>query len=174
MDLNEARTLTLEKMDENGLLPDWSFGWSRSVRYAGMTRPLRYDENRRIVPFKRLELSKPITEINDREQVLDTIYHEIAHAIVGGKHHHDRVWKAKARELGAVPTPAGLGHGYVAPLSKYVARHLCGAEFKRNRLPQDRRYCNRCAPKFGYGEESVLIWERRDNGMLALTAHIAA
>ena len=170
MDTAKAEQMMLEALDLYGLHPEWTFRWTHSVKVAGQVK--MGFKNGELV--RLIEMSKPITEINAVDQVMDTVWHEIAHILVGLEHHHNHVWQAKARELGAVPRPAGLASGYTAPPSKYVAYHLCGAEFKRNRLPDTRRYCNRCAPKFGYGEESVLVWERRDNGMLALTAHIAA
>lgn len=37
-------------------------------------------------------------------EVIDTIRHEVAHAIVGTEHGHNDIWKAKAVELGAAPT----------------------------------------------------------------------
>ena len=49
-----------------------------------------------------LYLVKPI-KINyqpAQEDIQDTILHEIAHAIVGPKHGHDKVWKVMASKLG--------------------------------------------------------------------------
>lgn len=174
MDLTEAENLMRDKMDEHGLAPQWSFGWSRTVRFAGMTRWNRKLSNGRIVPLFKIELSKPITELADREHVIDTMHHEIAHALVGAGHSHDHVWQAKARELGAVPNLHGPRTGYRIPPSKYVSRHDCGLEYNRNRLPSERRYCAKCVKVHGFSDLSVLVWERRDNGMLALTANISA
>ena len=39
----------------------------------------------------------------DEKHVLDTILHEIAHALVGSHHKHDAVWKAKCKEIGCDP-----------------------------------------------------------------------
>ena len=41
-----------------------------------------------------------------KEEIVDTILHEIAHAIVGSKHGHDAVWKAVARRIGLPQRPA--------------------------------------------------------------------
>jgi len=43
-------------------------------------------------------------DIHDDESVIDTIKHEIAHALVGHTHGHDEVWKAKAKEIGCINT----------------------------------------------------------------------
>ena len=34
------------------------------------------------------------------EEVKNTLLHEIAHALVGPGHRHNRVWRQKAREIG--------------------------------------------------------------------------
>lgn len=49
---------------------------------------------------QEISLSKPITEINPVEQVLNTILHEIAHVLVGANHGHDDIWRSKALEIG--------------------------------------------------------------------------
>lgn len=41
-------------------------------------------------------------------EIKDTILHEIAHAIVGIENMHNKVWKEKAKELGARPSRYGL------------------------------------------------------------------
>jgi hypothetical protein len=42
-------------------------------------------------------------DIHPADEVRDTIYHELAHAIVGPGHGHDSVWATVAEELGAKP-----------------------------------------------------------------------
>ncbi len=49
---------------------------------------------------KRISLSWQYSLNASAAERLDTILHEIAHALVGPSHNHDRVWKAKAREIG--------------------------------------------------------------------------
>lgn len=39
--------------------------------------------------------------VDDGRDLTDVILHEIAHALVGPKHDHDEVWKAKAIRIGA-------------------------------------------------------------------------
>ena len=49
--------------------------------------------------------NKYIASYEDYEEdIKDTVLHEIAHAIVGGIHHHDCVWKACCNKIGAEPT----------------------------------------------------------------------
>jgi len=66
-----------------------------------------------------IRLSKPLIEANDEVQVRDTILHEIAHALVGPGHGHDKVWQAQARKVGANPK-ATCADGKIAALPKYI------------------------------------------------------
>lgn len=48
--------------------------------------------------------NKYIASYKDHEEdIKDTVLHEIAHAIVGGRHHHDCVWKACCNKMGCKP-----------------------------------------------------------------------
>ena len=51
-------------------------------------------------------ISRYHIEHGTRREILDTIRHEIAHAIVGPGHGHGYVWQVKAQELGAIPKPS--------------------------------------------------------------------
>ena len=48
---------------------------------------------------KEIGLSRYFIGLNDESKVRNTILHEIAHALTPG-HHHDRVWRRKAIEIG--------------------------------------------------------------------------
>lgn len=56
---------------------------------------------------KTIRLSAYHIDINPEWKVIDTIKHEVAHAIVGSEHGHDSFWASKAEELGAKTTPCG-------------------------------------------------------------------
>lgn len=71
-------------------LQGWGFKFDRSLTRLGLCNYRNYT----------ISLGTHATEVNSEEQVLLTILHEIAHAIVGGHHGHDEVWRAKAIELG--------------------------------------------------------------------------
>lgn len=50
---------------------------------------------------KEIKISIPISTYHSEEEVTDTILHEVTHALVGPSHNHDKVWKAKAIEIGS-------------------------------------------------------------------------
>ncbi len=51
----------------------------------------------------RIEISRYHAEHSPEEKVIDTLLHEIAHALVGPGHGHDNTWKVVAMRLGATP-----------------------------------------------------------------------
>lgn len=81
--------LALKLMHEHGL-KTWQFKFDHSTRRAGCCN---YHDQCISIAF---DLARNAAD-ND---IRDTLLHEIAHALVGKKHHHDAVWKAKAKEIG--------------------------------------------------------------------------
>lgn len=81
--------MALDLMEQYGL-KRWRFEFDHSTRRAGCCS---YRE-------KRISISFELARNGSEADVRDTILHEIAHALVGRRHNHDAVWKAKAREIG--------------------------------------------------------------------------
>jgi predicted SprT family Zn-dependent metalloprotease len=87
-------------------------------------------------------------EVSPWSEVLDTVLHEIAHALVGPGHGHDRVWKAKCVEIGANPVRCGktATEGYHSDASYSATCAGCGHTHYRYRRPRaGRRYWCKCA-----------------------------
>lgn len=139
MELSEARELSVNLISLNGL-DDWTFGFNKNKRRLGVCKQ---DE-------RLIELSEHYVTHNTREHVLDTILHEIAHAIVGTQHGHDDVWKAMCLRLGA--SPASCSATAVMPEGSWQARCPgCATVFTRHRRPRRLRgrYCVACGPDRG-------------------------
>lgn len=79
---------------------------------------------------KEIKLSIPLSTYKEKEETVDTILHEIAHALVGKGHHHDDVWKQKAKEIGC------------------SGKRTYGIQPRELRRPSQHRYTYRC-PKCG-------------------------
>jgi len=74
-------------------LAGWSFGLTAAKRRLGVCKYRR----------KRIEISEYYARHNPDEAVLDTLLHEIAHALAGHEAGHGPVWKAIAIRIGATP-----------------------------------------------------------------------
>lgn len=77
------------KMREFGLT-DWRFELGSATRTHGCT----------VYRTKTIRMSRIFIEHNSEEACMNVLLHEIAHALVGPRHHHDAVWQAKALEIG--------------------------------------------------------------------------
>lgn len=104
MNLNEVKTLAEHTMWEHGLIQKgWTFAWGHGKQTFGtcvFRKVVTKNRRRVLVDVNEIRISKHLSAINDKETVMDTILHEIAHALVGRGHGHDYVWKSKAREIG--------------------------------------------------------------------------
>ncbi len=127
-------------------LKDWRFGWDRAKKRYGLCHFGR----------KVISLSFYLTPFCSEKEIENTILHEIAHALVGFRHGHDKVWKTKALEIGCDGKRCGRA---VAVEKKFVGTcPKCGAKFFRNR--RSRSSCAKCDSKFN--PTYLIVWERLD------------
>ena len=136
MEMTKALALGRRLLREHDL-EGWSIVADRAKTRAGVCRFGR----------RQIGLSTPLTTLHSDEEVLDTILHEIAHAIVGPQHGHDAIWRAKAREIGSsgercVPADAPRVPG------DWVGRCPAGHEKHRHRAPTRLMSCGRCSRTF--------------------------
>src|SRR3954468_15251640 len=89
MDLHDAYRLGTDLLTQHGL-SGWSLTFDNAKRRAGVCR----------YAARVIGLSAPLTRLHPPEQVRETLLHEIAHALVGPEHGHDRVWAATTRRIG--------------------------------------------------------------------------
>jgi len=98
MDLHKAKAMLDEALNEHGLsYRGWVGRFDEAKKRFGMCSPGR----------KEISLSRPLVELNDEDEVRDTILHEIAHALADLEHGeacgHDERWKVVCRRIGARP-----------------------------------------------------------------------
>jgi predicted SprT family Zn-dependent metalloprotease len=142
--LSATRALAVQLMTRHKLY-GWEFAFNQNVHRAGVCRYPADD-----IPG-RIELSVHFIELNDYEEVRDTILHEIAHALVGEDHGHDEVWKAKCREIGAKPERC-FGEEVRMPKGRWRAKcPSCSREYTRHRRPRQLVgwHCRPCGPRNG-------------------------
>jgi predicted SprT family Zn-dependent metalloprotease len=92
MDLKVIEEIARQELMRNGL-HGWTFGLARTRRRLGVCK---YRE-------KWIEIAEYYARNSPEESVLDTLRHEIAHAIAGPAAKHGPGWKAVAVRLGAIP-----------------------------------------------------------------------
>src|ERR1700722_17840393 len=90
--IRQVRQLAYDLMAQHGLLA-WTFAFNRRKSSLGLC----------LYELRTIELSVFFVIRNPHEEIVDTILHEIAHALVGPGHGHDAVWKRKCQQIGARP-----------------------------------------------------------------------
>ncbi|QEL15606.1 SprT family zinc-dependent metalloprotease [Limnoglobus roseus] len=146
--LARVRELAEGRMKQHGLI-GWQFGFNSNVRRAGVCRyPTRTRPG-------RIELSRHFIAHNSADEILDTILHELAHALVGHDHGHDAVWRAKCVEIGARPERC-YGQHVAMPKGRWQAVCPgCSKAFDRHRRPKRVTgwHCKACG-----SERGQLLW----------------
>lgn len=136
MQTSHALRLARELMNQHGL-QHWSVGLDRAKTRAGATHFGRH----------RITLSGPLTRAHDEAFVRDTILHEIAHALVGPRHGHDRVWKSMAREIGASDSRCFVSEA-AKELAPFIGTCPAGHEVRRHKRPTRLVSCTQCSSSF--------------------------
>ncbi len=105
-----------------------------------------------------IRLSRPLIELNAESVVVDTIRHEIAHALAGPRAGHGPGWKRWARAVGAQPV-ARCGDDVVLVAPSVVGRcPTCGGEVPRHRRSANA-YCRTCVTVTGrFDARTRLVW----------------
>ena len=148
MNTRDAKTLARKLMNEHGLLKEgWVFQFDGAKRRFGQCR----------YRTKTISLSEPLTLLNQKEKVTDTILHEIAHALTQGAH-HGPVWKAKAIEIGANPETY-YDNSVNEPAPRYIGLCPNGHSHKLIRLSKGAKRgtqaCGRCCSTLNRGRYSA-------------------
>ena len=146
MNLQRAQMMALDLMKHHRLT-GWTFRFDSSLTRLGYTQH----------GPKIFSLGRYATEVNSEEQVLMTIVHEIAHALVGGHHGHDEVWRAKAIELGHDGKRCGNIAVKATPKA-VVLCHSCNGTWNLYRVSKryiyniNQMWCSKCGREKSMGK----------------------
>ena len=132
MDLALAARTARALMDEHGL-HGWTFAFDRARVRAGACH----------FGDRRITLSRALAAAQDEAQVRETVLHEVAHALVGPRHGHDGVWRARARAIGATGERCYVADEPVVP-GRWQGRCVAGHVVHRHRRPVRLLLCARC------------------------------
>ena len=146
-----ASALAVNLLYKHNLLQNgWRFNWHNKKVALGTCS---YNK-------KKIYLSKWYVELNDKAEVMDTILHEIAHALAYHRHGnagrgHGKIWKSICREIGAKPQRCSKNKlNKPNDHYKYVDT-CCGTTYKRHRLRKHARYsCPKCGVSLYKGDKA--------------------
>lgn len=153
MNLEEARVMALGVMATN-LSDEWTLKWDNAVQRLGACDYRN----------KTIQLSRPMTQAGTTEQVMDTVRHEVAHALAGPGAGHGRAWKVIAIRLGARPYAATTDAPNLrAEAAPWVGHCPKGHTVKQRfwRKPRVTRSCGECGPG-AFNPALILTWSRVD------------
>jgi predicted SprT family Zn-dependent metalloprotease len=144
LELTAARHLASGLIDRHGLT-GWRLVFDNAKTRAGVCR---FDR-------KEIGLSRALVSLYDVDQVTETVLHEIAHALVGPRHGHDRAWRATARRIGAsgercMPADAPSVDG------PWVGVCPAGHRTTAHRRPIRVKSCRNCSP--GFDTSAIYTW----------------
>ena len=123
-------------------LHDWIFRFDHGTRRAGCCN---YRD-------KKISISLNLASNASDEAVRDTLLHEIAHALVGKKHHHDAVWRTKAQEIGC---SGERTHQLTFSTPRYLVRCENGCWTRTAERYNRRLICRTCRGKLIYAPYAV-------------------
>lgn len=155
MNLKDVEALARRLMAEHGI-ETWDFLFDRSIRRFGCCH---YDA-------KLITVSAKLSELNDEDNVRDTILHEIAHAKAPRGAGHNSLWRAIALALGCNGQRTYSSAKVVTIPKRYIGTcPQCGITTKKNR--RTRSACGRCCREFNnslFTSEFLFRWTDNNLG----------
>lgn len=125
MDLQKLRLIAAQELIAHDLV-GWTFAFGSSKRRLGACK----------YRTRRIEIAEYYAAHSPDGHVLDTLRHEIAHALAGPKAGHGPAWRAVAVRLGAQPVACDrTGEAVVEPGDWQSACAGCGRTHHRYRRP---------------------------------------
>ena len=146
---DDERLAAIAKMAE-GLIAEhglagWSVQFDDASRRAGQC-----DYVTKVIGLTRLYCLTA-----SEAEVRNTVLHEIAHALVGPRHHHDKVWKAQARAIGCTGDRC---HTVEFGLPRYIqVCKRCGWMDRAH--TRQRLICKACEQPVSYTTFTQEAWE---------------
>lgn len=137
-----------EMLDKHGLT-GWKVRWDHAKRRAGACH----------FKSQTLSFSSVLAQIYPAETMQDVVLHEVAHALAGPGHNHDKYWKSVARQVGAIPK-ALLPPDLPQPQANWSGTcPNCGVIRHLHSAPRRVASCGKCSRTFD--SRYILQWSYR-------------
>ena len=143
MNTNDITKLAIDLISQHGL-NQWRFEYDRAKRRAGLCH-----YGRKVISLSSYYVEK---NIDNLEEIKDTILHEIAHAIAGYQAGHGWAWKLVCMRIGANPKRCYDESEVDMPEGRWKATcPTCSKTFHMHRRPKYNglRYCLKCGQEKG-------------------------
>lgn len=151
MTINDVPRLTRYLLEQHGLWgKGWRFRWDHAKRRAGGCH-----HGRKVISLSRHYVALNVAGRSD--DIVDTILHEIAHALCGPHEGHGAAWKATCVRIGARPQRCYDSATVEMPKGRLVAKcGWCGREYRRHKQVKAgwRCFCRHCG-----NERGVLVFK---------------
>lgn len=149
MDLRKAEQTAKELIAKH--CPDYKFKFDNAkVRFGACNYRTKY-----------ISLSKYLTYLNDEQKVIDTILHEIAHALNRGQG-HNYIWRKTAISLGCDGNRCYDGNKVNHVKGKYVYQcPVCKSEHNYHRRITRNTACGKCCKKYNnnkYSDDYKIVY----------------
>lgn len=151
MNKHNAAVFCHDLLESEGLLSQgWSFTIMNSVKKLGEC----------VYRDKQIRVSRKLINEGSDDEVIETIRHEVAHALAGPGVKHGKQWKDIALRLGIKNPGPTKAVSYTC--HKYeVVCSICDKvlQERANRMPQarlQRSYCKSCGAEKSLGK----VWHR--------------
>lgn len=142
MDLRKAEGMAKDLMGWYLRGRNWSFQFDRSLTRLGLCN------HRECF----ISLGTHATSVNEEKEVLNTLLHEIAHALIGPGAGHGPEWKAVAKSIGC--TAERTGKILIEAPAKYTGEcPNCSKVFYKYRKPKLGAYHGQC------GLDAKVVWK---------------
>jgi predicted SprT family Zn-dependent metalloprotease len=140
MDIKQAENIAIELMNKHDLCKargkrHWKFKFDKSVSRFGLCSYRK----------RTISISRQLTELNSESEFIDTVLHEIAHALhwlEGNRGGHDARWKKIATEIGCNGQRC-YGQDVITMKKAKGCCPMCGKEILRHRKNEDL-FCLSC------------------------------
>lgn len=152
MNHNELRDTAQKLLKTHGLTDrGWTFEFDNGKRRFGACHYRK----------RKITMSWHIVALNGEAECIDTLLHEIAHALTPHDGGHGRVWQRKAREIGCTATRCYNSEKVRTPRGNYEAQcSICERTYTRHRRTRRALWCANdfCKQIHNYHPEYQLRW----------------